>query len=465
MGRMAVSLGLLLMLGCTQEPGPLTFDDPDAHAGSFIIHVTAGEFLPTVANVTWDWAGDELDAAWLEISLEGTTTRIVDAGRTEAGYSCTVLGLKPLTDYSLKARMVDGATRYASNTVQLATGGLPTQIPDTELDIDSDAQAIEGFIVTSFITLSSTAVILDRDGDVVWWHDTGGIEGTVPRASLARDGRSVLYLWFAKLPDSTEKVTQLVRVGLDGTLLETTKVDNGHHDFVELPDGTVAFLSQDSRVQDDGSEVLGDAIVELDTESGDLEQIWSSWDTLTEPPPSLTPDEPLDWTHANALDYDPIHDTYSVSLLALNAIVTIDRETGELAEQVGGLDSDYTLLETSDRFIERQHQFEFLGDHLLVFDNGPTEDMESRAVEFSLDADLGTAKVEWVYTGSQSMYCPVQGDVNRLQDGSTLITWSSAGRQEQVSAQGELLWQLDLEMGFGFGYTTLVEDLQLFGGR
>jgi hypothetical protein len=464
MGWVILLLGSLTWLGCAPDPGTTPLDAFEPTAEPFVIHVSSGEFLSTVATVTWDWAGDELDAAWLEVSAEGSAIRIVDASLSDAVYTGTVIGLKPLTEYTLSAKMEHGVTRYASNDAQLITGGLPTQIPDTELSVGSDTDAPEGFVVTSILCKNSTAVILDRDGEVVWWHDNGGLEGIISRARVAHDGRSIIYLW-ADGTEGSGGENHLVRVGLDGGLLESTLLLGGHHDFVELPDGTVAFLFQESRIEDDGGEILCDCIVELDRDSGDLKQVWSSFDSMPTQPHSPGPGHLYDWTHANALDYDPIRDTYAVSLWVPDTIITIDRATGELLEQVGGLDGDYALVTNDDRFFEGQHQFEFLGDHLLVFDNGPPEDVESRAVEFSLDADRGEAKIEWVHTGSSSLFSGTHGDVNRLMDGSTLITWSLAGRQELVSVDGETLWQVDLEMGHAFGYTTLIEDLPLFSER
>ena len=145
-----------------------------------------------------------------------------------------------------------------------------------------------------------------------------------------------------------------------------------------------------------------------------------------------------------------------MSLCNLGAIVTIDRATGKIVRQVGGEGGDFELDSSDGHFFEMQHQFQFVEDRLLVFDNGFPENASSRVVEFRLDEDLGSAKVEWFHTTSPTLYCPVQGDVNRFADDSTLITWSTAGRQEVVSDSGAITWQLDLELGAGFGYTTLI---------
>jgi hypothetical protein len=46
-----------------------------------------------------------------------------------------------------------------------------------------------------------------------------------------------------------------------------------------------------------------------------------------------------------------------------------------------------------------------------------------------------------------------------MDDGATFINWSTAGRLELVSAEGELLWSLATELGYAFGYGTPVPTL------
>ena len=317
--------------------------------------------------------------------------------------------------------------------------------------------------MTSILTDVSSAVIIDRDGDFVWWHSLNEDQAIIPRARLARDGQSVLYLHSGLPEEGGIPVSTLVEVGLDGSLLGELVVDHAHHDFVELPGGALAFIVSDSRLVPEGGLVKGDAIVEWNPGSGEFDKVWSTWDSLPVPAFAAEPGESLDWTHANALVYDAEEDTYSVSSLWLGTIITIGRSTGTMIRQVGGLGSDFELDDKDDSFFDQQHQFQFIDDHLLVFDNGLSEAMDSRVVEYELDADLGTASEVWSYAATPALYCPVHGDVNRLEDGSTLITWSTSGRLEAVSVEGETHWRLDLALGGGFGYTTHVDEIAGFG--
>ena len=51
------------------------------------------------------------------------------------------------------------------------------------------------------------------------------------------------------------------------------------------------------------------------------------------------------------------------------------------------------------------------------------------------------------------------GDVYRLPNGNTLITWSALGQIDEVTPDGEVVWRLRSEIGKGFGFTMWRENL------
>jgi hypothetical protein len=51
------------------------------------------------------------------------------------------------------------------------------------------------------------------------------------------------------------------------------------------------------------------------------------------------------------------------------------------------------------------------------------------------------------------------GDVTRTPDDTTLVTWATAGRIEEVDADGEVLRAYQLDIGAAFGYTTALDTL------
>ena len=139
----------------------------------------------------------------------------------------------------------------------------------------------------------------------------------------------------------------------------------------------------------------------------------------------------------------------------LNTIACIDAD-GQL---------DWALGEFGDLAIEgekahpvNQHQFDAIDGGLLVFDNGSTEEADSRVVEYAIDLEGGTAEEVWVYRPDPTLYNYALGSVVRIDD-TTLVSWTTAGRIEQVSPEGELLWELYTDIGAGVGYTEWVPSL------
>ncbi len=49
------------------------------------------------------------------------------------------------------------------------------------------------------------------------------------------------------------------------------------------------------------------------------------------------------------------------------------------------------------------------------------------------------------------------GNADRLYNGNTVITWTTAGEIQVVSPDNEVLWQLNLGVGNGIGYAQRFE--------
>lgn len=249
---------------------------------------------------------------------------------------------------------------------------------------------------------------------------------------------------------------KLTRVRFDGLEVAELHVPMAHHDFVELPDGTLATLQFDLLPTDEG-EVYGDRLVEIDPQGNETE-IWRTWDAREFRWEDVH-EGASRWGHANALDYDEGADTYHVSVLYFDTIFEIDRATGETLSRIGGDDGDYELADDAQRWFDGQHQFEVLDEGLLVFDNGPNGFTQTRVAEYSLDDPSGTATLVWEHAHDPPLGIYAFGDASRLHNGNTLVTWSSAGRTQQVTPDGDVVWSVSADLGAGFGYADWVSSL------
>ena len=171
----------------------------------------------------------------------------------------------------------------------------------------------------------------------------------------------------------------------------------------------------------------------------------------------MTPARGHGWTHANAINYDPAEGAYYLSLHNYNSILKIDRATGAVVWALGGLIDDFGIPE-EDAFA-RQHQFQLLdGDRILVFDNGFVDDADTEVVELQLDTAAREAEVLWRYRPADALYTLFYGDVERMDGGETLISYSAAGRFEYLDPDGALLWRMDARLGDVLGYSKHLPD-------
>ncbi|MFT5680699.1 MAG: hypothetical protein ACI8RZ_001605 [Myxococcota bacterium] len=423
---------ILLLLGCAPDIQDIT--------------QTPGE-IGTVVTVQW----------WSSRAAEGQVTLTADAGtrslsassvEADGGYtySAILLGLTSDEIAPGTIQLLDGDTVAAVEDISVHAGRLNMVLPNISLD---NIGAPEGMLLTSFARSPSAAVILNEAGKPVW-AVLGAEDISISETRLHPDGGQIIFGEDLHAEDDT--TDRLVRVSLDGSSTTRYAAPGLHHDFDVLPDGTIAYIAYDAR-EVDGELILGDRIMEQ-PETGEAVEIWSAWDAL-----SYTPDTPSSghgWTHANALNYDPTEDAYYLSVHNYNAILKIDRATGETRWTLGGSDDDFDLPESAT--FRRQHQFQILDDGILIFDNGSVQEGYTEIHELKLDVEAQTATPLWNYQPADPLYTLILGDVQRLDDQDTLITYCGSGLVEQVSPEAEVRWRMQTPLGVVLGYSTHLQD-------
>jgi len=436
------------------------FSNDDVIDAAFSLDISIHEEIPTVVDVEWSLAIDDLQDAYVEYGTPDGSLYSVAAAHSGDQFEATLVGLTPVTEYEVRAVVFGDGVEYASPIETFTTGAIPFTLPGVELAFSPEEEERPGYLVTTLFGEHGVALILDGAGRAVWWHPSAPVPGgTIQNTRLSSDGRYVLYMTKSHGGGMEPGSAGLVRVDIHTSEVRFFALEGLHHDMVELPDGTIASLGQ-GFVDGGSTEVLGDQIVELYPD-GTMDKVWFLDDHIPYDPGLLTvqPEEGATWSHANALDYDAERDAYIVGLRNLSTIIVVDRASGDIVEQIGSVDSDYESTSAGAVLFDSQHQFHWLDDRLLVFDNGLPQDFHSRVVEFELSPERGTAELVWEHTTSPPVYCPALGDVTRMTDGGTLVSWSTAGQIEEISPSGEVRWQLNLDLGAGFGYTTHVESL------
>jgi len=445
-------------------------------------------------------------AAILSLSTDeptAVTIRIDDGERTwdatssdgfATDHSLIVLGMRSGRVHHISA-VVSDASGNATETRPLALEmpPLPDEIPQPEVlvnDRDRMEPGVTLFDVTrrdddgENVADYRPLVIVDDYGEVVWYYrDYYG-----SRDARRLSNGNLLYLGQNDRAIEIDMLGNIVNhwhanQANPDTLPENSTlvdVDTFHHEVSELPNGNFLTLSRDVRLIEDfptsttdasaplaPSAVVGDVIVEF-APDGTVIHEWSLLELLDpyrighgslnsggnrfQQHYSDLGDEapPRDWTHSNAVSYDPSDDSFIVSVRFQDAVVKIDRRTGELRWILGTHDywkepwSDYLLEPLGDLQWQNHEHGPEVGANgtIVLFDNGngrasayqeelPSDQRYSRAVEFAVDADAMTVTQEWAYggLGDEWFYSRYISDADWLPEtGNILVT--SGGQQD-----------------------------------
>jgi hypothetical protein len=152
--------------------------------------------------------------------------------------------------------------------------------------------------------------------------------------------------------------------------------------------------------------------------------------------------------HTNSIHYHADDDSYTFSDLNQNTYVKVTR-SGQVVWVLGGSTSQFTGDGAS---WTREHGHHLIAPDRLLFFNNNAAGSTSAAVEVALDFDALTATRVWEYDGGE--YSGIYGDVQRLDNGNTLVTYSTAGVIHEVSADGELVRTFTWSLGGALGYAT-----------
>jgi len=410
------------------------------------VELEISEVIPTVATVRW--TTPTATRAWVEFGPSRDYGLLTPPTAMGTEHEVVLLGLWEDETFHFRTVTAEGEL---GRDGRLKTGALPDHTP--RLWARGDLDSWSGYQIVPFTTELEALAIVDPQGRPVWFFDPGtGL--SVTRGVLAMDGDGVLLSQLATADRYDRPYTSILKVSWAGTEVEEISLPMLDHDFVQLPDGTLAGLCL---VEQDGYSAIGDAIVTVDHD-GALEEVWNGWQAFDPSKVGVDYLEEEHWTHANAMDYDPVDDTWLVGFRHLSSIIHIDRTSGEILWGLSGEVNDFTFTDGSEP-TERQHQFQRVDGGIVVFDNGWPDRGYSRVVEYALDLDLMTADQVWEFRHEDEIHCGIKGDVSRFDDGSTQVVWSTAGEIQDIDPDGELRWQLNTDWGTAIAYSQRVDDL------
>ncbi len=439
--RVAAFLVVYLLSGCdgssngSEEGG----DTGPAPAGDSIFTVEAA-ISPEISTVgIVEWSVDaSVESAVIEFGLDTDYRWTAPVDLEQPNFRTLLLGMKPKRQYHFRIRAEGDGDTYVSDDYTIETGEVPTDLPSKTVTV-YDADALAGGFVISCNYQGKWVFIMDEDGDYVWWYSFGTADYV--RAMMSEDGRHMIVA-NGNVPGPNGGF--LHKVSMDGLETESYSAPKRHHDATVLPDGTITYFEYETT-----GEGTCDRVVEL-APDGSTREVFMVRDHFED---RATEGE---WCHANAINYLPSEDAYTLSILRMDTIIKFDRG-GELLWVFGGDDSDFPEVSWN-----AQHQHQILEDSILLFNNrgeaGGGFNAASRALEYSLDESDFDASLIWEYS-SDRLISQSLGDAKRLPNGNTLVVFSTNGLIQEVSPDGDIVQEIGWGIGSAIGYISWRESL------
>lgn len=396
-----------------------------------------------------------------------------------------LLGFKPDTDYRVTVTVAAGNTELSAPPLTWHTPALPNDFPHLVFVKSDPARMASG--MTMFDVIHELyVVVVDGVGQVRWYYKSPMVNHRYRQLAngniICVSGGSHLTEidWFGNVVNTWYAADS----GTPPSGAIPVAVNNFHHNVEEMPNGNLVVLSQEGRFinnypisSDDPTAgaarawVIGDQIVEM-TRSGEIAKRYSLFDILD--PARIGHDgETKDWTHSNAIIYDPGSDAYLVSMRHQDAVIKVRRDTGELIWILGNhanwrapwLSKLLTPLGDEFAWQYHQHAIELTPHGIGLYDNGnyrapayqePNPPYYSRAVRFAIDEEAMTVEQLWVYqprAGTASIFSSGMSDADLLPNGNVLIDSGGVASPRntsgwsqiiEVTDSGESVFELDV---------------------
>ena len=319
-----------------------------------------------------------------------------------------------------------------------------------------------------FTTRWGMLVAVDEEGEPVWYCVSNARIAGVTQ--LANGNLFFHHVDFRSVEmDMTGKVIRMFYASgrpfgpVEGAIpIEAASL---HHQPHQMPNGNFLAMTANARTIENyftsetdpdaprrTQPVVGDRFVEF-TPDGDIVWTWDTFDHLDVYRWSYHLMEVywhnrgfphhLDWTHGNGITYDPRDDSVIVSLRHQDAIVKIDKATGEIRWILG--DHGNWKSPQKEKLLKPAHDLRWhyhghnprvtVDGTVLMYDNGicraqpydpqaAPHECFARAVEYDVDEDGRTVREVWTSSDDddpERVISWAMGDAHRLPNDNMLI--------------------------------------------
>ncbi len=398
--------------------------------------ITLSFSSPTATEAYALYSFDE--GVWMQ-----TPTRSFDAGPAEL----LILGVP--YDHEVQIQLV--TTEATASIVTAATASHPEGMPIPEyVSGDSTLWWADGDYVFTSINADEYnwsgdefwKVILDRQGRVVWALMTPQPRWTL-WVDVAGDGQTLMWDENTVYDFGSGDPSYVHKMTIDGAIVETIEADGLHHAWDELADGSVIW----------GAQINGnEEWLQRRHTDGSVETIWRCSDFEIE-----QLGQTASRCHSNSWWWHEATDTYLVSFPSSagsvrDTVLHLDA-TGQTIDTWGYL-SDWTFEDPTTTF-SYQHGVTFTDTGTLLLSTQLTAinpyyepGYDTLAVrEYVLDHDSRVLREVWAFGEDQGIAGKYNGEAHRLPNGSTLHNYGTGARLREITADGELVWDVKFQGG------------------
>jgi hypothetical protein len=407
--------------------------------------------ISTVGVVEWSTTLGSLSDAKIVYTLDAASTSILNKGGSapvdlkQANYKTLLLGLKQLSNYKfhIEATSSDGTACVSEDYTLPKTGTLSGAPTINRTATNPSAQA-NGFIVTSGGMSGGGAFIIDADGAVVWYS---AAPNQCSRARMDYEGTN---MWMLSL-NVGNSGGEMRFVSMDG---QTSKnnvsgLSAAHHDFTVVPHKIAAMVWASS-----GSDPESNLVEMASDGTGSATTAFKIGTNLYVGGSSAFGGGTNKF-HANSILYHPADDSFTIGDRNPNLYVKVSH-AGAVQWQIGGscTNSPAGASKCVAGTWQVNHGHHLLDNgNFLLFNNGNSGASHVLEYKMSSGSTLSTTLVKDFTSGSTSSM--VLGDVQRLPNGNTLITYSASGQIIEVDSS----WATVQTLKANFGYADWRETL------
>ncbi len=322
----------------------------------------------------------------------------------------------------------------------------------------------DGYIFIGYDGQPPYALILDNSGAPVWYR-----RGTFTEDFKVQKNGMITELQLQGGGIQYKGYDQSFNWVKDFRAVNGYDADN--HDLQVLEDGGYLLLGTRTIRNVDMSRLVGggcsdatvqETCVQEFTAADELIFQWRAWENLDVAVIGSAGGQDIrssniEVSHMNGIDVDG-DGHLLVSSRDLSEVTKVNRRTGQIIWRIGGSHSDFAFVNDPLNGFSGQHDFRVVGPHrYTVFDNGNTHDPPvSRAVEYDLDPNGGTATLVWEYRANPDRYTWYHGNVQRLPNGNALIDFvlPEYPKVTEVSPAGQIEYEMNFVNGDSDAYTA-----------